>query len=107
MGSQEKDIVERLKNLADPSAEAMSDWNRINAFVRVADEAADEIERLRQNLREAIALFDSAAACGDTYFDSWGEQRNKLVDIAGLGQDRGKELYEDENYYIKEPCNLE
>ena len=50
MDTQEKDIAERLLTLCHPNAESMSDYDRINAFVSVGNEAADEIERLRQML---------------------------------------------------------
>ena len=44
--------VPSLRKLCSPDAEVLSDMVRINSFVEVGNEAADEIERLRE------ALFD-------------------------------------------------
>lgn len=46
------DIVDRLRNLCAPEAETLSDGWRVKQFIKVGNEAADEIERLRTQLAE-------------------------------------------------------
>lgn len=45
-----QDIVDKLEQLCHPMAEALSDYDRINAFVHVGNEAIEEIKGLRAEL---------------------------------------------------------
>lgn len=49
------DVVKRLRYLTSASAEAMSDYERINAFVNAGADACAEIERLQGRLNESNA----------------------------------------------------
>ena len=51
-------IAERLRTLAHPMSENMPDGERLTAFVHLAVEAADEIERLSAALNMEKALLE-------------------------------------------------
>jgi hypothetical protein len=58
-------IKSRLFTLCDPLAEAMSDKDRIDAFVKAGLDAVAEIERLTKIEAAAKALLDSFRHPGD------------------------------------------
>ena len=51
-----KEIVKQLRGLADPSAEALSDFERINLFVAIARPAADRLASLTVLMEASLTV---------------------------------------------------
>ena len=66
-------LVERLEALCHPSAEALSDCGRINAFITVGDQAAAALKEQQATIATLVAERDQLQAIIDHHLNRRGK----------------------------------